>query len=142
MQLNPKAQLSINSSHEASGEALQSGVLYSPADGMLRQAIAETLQAPAADRVRLFTHWVQEIESYVAIHCPERPWTCIIYRGTDGSHIFRGGVGHSLVIDGQGRLWRTRSYEDFDTTYTITPNSCEIESLTPRYAQMQEYRQL
>jgi hypothetical protein len=45
-------------------------------------------------------------------HPAERPWTCTIYTGTDGSRIFRGGIGHSLVIDPDGRLWRARSYED------------------------------
>jgi hypothetical protein len=68
-----------------------------------------------------------------------KPWTCSIHDGTDGSRIFRGGVGSSLVIDPQGRLWRARSYEDFETTYTITPNSCEIATLTPIYTQMREY---
>ena len=55
------------------------------------------------------------------------------------TQIFRGGVGHSLVIDASGRLWRARSYEDFATTYTLTECSCEIKTLTPLYAQMREY---
>jgi len=76
----------------------------------------------------------------MAAHPGERPWTCRVYRGTDGSTIFRGGIGHSLVVDPSGRLWRARSYEDFETTYSFTEQSCEIESLTPVYSQMREYR--
>lgn len=75
----------------------------------------------------------------MAMHPHERPWTCIIYKGTDGSTIFRGGIGHSLVVDPVGRLWRARSYEDFETTYRFINGSCEIDTLTPRYAQMREY---
>ena len=120
-------------------EPLQSGVLYSPADEMLRRAITATLAAPVADRARLFGELALHIEAFVAEHYPERPWTCRIYIGTDGSHIFRGGVGHSLVIDTSGRLWRARSYEDFVTTYAHTEGSCEIDSLTPLYSQMREY---
>lgn len=68
----------------------------------------------------------------------ERPWTCQIYTGTDRSRIFRGGIGHSLVIDTNGRLWRGRSYEDFETTYRFTDVTCEIGTLTPLYEQMRE----
>ena len=75
----------------------------------------------------------------MAEHPEERPWTCAIFRGTDGSTIFRGGVGHSLVVDPAGGLWRARSYEDFDTTYLFTDGSCEIDTLTPRYAHLREY---
>ena len=75
----------------------------------------------------------------MANHPEERAWTCRVYTGTDGSRIFRGGVGHSLVIDASGRLWRARSYEDFDTTYALTDSTCEIDRLTPLYAQMREY---
>jgi hypothetical protein len=118
---------------------LQSGVLSSPADSMLSKAIANTLRAPAAKRARLFMDLVREIEQFMATHPEERPWTCAIYNGTDHSMIFRGGGGHSLVIDATGRLWRARSYEDFDTTYRFTDRSCEIDNLTPLYAQMREY---
>jgi hypothetical protein len=118
---------------------LRSGVLYSPADAMLRHAIAETLRAPAEDRARLFADFVREIQRTMAALPAERPWTCQIRIGTDGSHIFRGGVGHSLVIDPDGRLWRARSYEDFETTYRLTDDKCEIATLTPRYRQMREY---
>lgn len=120
-------------------EPLQSGVLSSPADPMLGRAIAATLEAPAGDRARLFTRLVREIEDFMAAHPQERPWTCTVYAGTDGSTIFRGGVGHSLVIDPDGRLWRARSYEDFDTTYRLTGTLYEIDALTPLYGQMHEY---
>lgn len=118
---------------------LQSGVLMSPADAMLSSAIAETLRAPASERVRLFERLVGEIERYMLAHPDERPWTCTIYTGTDGSRIFRGGIGHSLVIDTAGRLWRARSYEDFETTYRFIGQSCEIDTLTPLFEQMREY---
>jgi len=118
---------------------LVSGVLSSPADDLLRLAIGDTLRAPAGDRARLFEQFVREIESFMANHPEERPWTCRVYTGTDGSRIFRGGVGHSLVIDTSGRLWRARSYEDFDTTYAFTESTCEIDRLTPLYDQMREY---
>ena len=118
---------------------LTSGVVSSPADGMLRRAITKTLNASFGDRARLFERFVREIESFMAEHPDERPWTCKVYTGTDGSRIFRGGVGHSLVIDTIGRLWRARSYEDFDTKYVFTNKTCEIESLTPLYGQMREY---
>lgn len=119
---------------------LQSGVLSSPADEMLARAIRETLRAPASDRARLFEQFVREIEVYMAAHPQERPWTCTVYTGTDGSRIFRGGVGHSLVIDTNGRLWRARSYEDFMTTYTFNEDKCEIGTLTPLFEQMREYQ--
>jgi hypothetical protein len=119
---------------------LQSGVLTSPADEMLGRAIYETLRAPASDRARFFEQFVREIESYMAAHPAERPWTCTVYKGTDGSRIFRGGIGHSLVIDPLGRLWRARSYEDFETTYTFTEEKCEIDTLTPLFDQMREYQ--
>jgi len=117
----------------------ESAILSSPADGMLSAAIALTLQAPPAERPDLFLRFVRDIEAFMATHPQERPWTCSVFTGTDGSRVFRGGVGHSLVIDPAGRLWRARSYEDFHTTYTLTENSCEIASLTPLYPQMREY---
>ena len=119
---------------------LQSGILTSPADEMLGRAIYETLRAPASDRARLFEQFVREIESYMAAHPAERPWTCTLYTATDGSRIFRGGIGHSLVIDPVGRLWRARSYEDFETTYTFSGEKCEIDTLTPLFEQMREYQ--
>jgi hypothetical protein len=118
---------------------LQSGVLTSPAEPMLNRAICETLSAPPNERARLFAHLVSEIEHYMTAHPKERSWTCVVYNGTDGSEIFRGGVGHSLVIDAEGRLWRARSYEDFETTYRFSEGRCEIDTLTPLYDQMREY---
>ncbi|MFY9820575.1 MAG: hypothetical protein WAM82_04285 [Thermoanaerobaculia bacterium] len=118
---------------------LQSGVLTSPADALLSRAIAETLRSSPDQRALQFTQLVREIEGFMAAHPEERPWTCTVYRGTDGSTVFRGGIGHSLVIDPQGRLWRARSYEDFETRYAFDNGSCQIESLTPLYGQMREY---
>ena len=106
---------------------------------MLGRAIAETLALPLNERAGRFETLVREIEAFMAAHPAERPWTCTVYTGTDGSRIFRGGIGHSLVVDPSGRLWRARSYEDFVTTYAFTPNSCEIATLTPLYARMREY---
>lgn len=119
--------------------ALQSGVLTSLAEPRLSRAIALTLAAPPAERRELFTRLVGEIVEFMAAHPEERPWTCTVYAGTDGSAIFRGGVGHSLVIDAAGRLWRARSHEDFETTYRFGPGTCEIDTLTPMYSQMREY---
>ena len=85
-------------------EPLQSGVVTSAAEPMLSAAIAEVLRVAAASRVELFTRRVREIEEFMAAHPEERPWTCKVYIGTDGSTIFRGGVSHSLVIDRDGRL--------------------------------------
>lgn len=126
-------------SSAAGADSLQSGVLTSAADPMLSEAIAQTLRAPAAERARLFADLVTKIEIFMSAHPEERPWTCKIYRGTDGSAIFRGGVGHSLVIDHAGRLWRARSYEDFETTYLFNGSIYEIDTLTPIYSQMREY---
>jgi hypothetical protein len=121
-------------------DLLQSGVVTSPADGMLSAAVAATLSATPASRAELFERLVGEIAAYMAAHPQERPWTCRVFTGTDGSRVFRGGVGHSLVIDPAGRLWRARSYEDFDTTYVQVGDIYDIASLTPLYAQMREYR--
>ena len=118
---------------------LQSGVLTPPADAMLADAIAQTLASMPRERTRVFGDRVREIERYMIAHPECRPWTCTVYRGTDGGTIYRGGVGHSLVIDNDGRLWRARSYEDFATTYRFAANTCEIDTLTPLYAQMREY---
>ena len=110
-----------------------------PRDKVLSDAIAQTLQAPVETRAALFGRLVNEMEEFINSVTPDLPWTCTLYIGTDGSHIFRGGVGHSLVIDPEGRLWRARSYEDFETTYAITETTCTIETLTPLYHQMREY---
>lgn len=121
---------------------LQSGILIPPGEKPLGVAIATTLALPPHERVATLTRLVRDIELLVAATAPGQPWTCTVYRGTDGSHVFRGGVGHSLVIDTQGRLWRARSYEDFLTTYDITPTTCVIATLTPLYEQMREYTRL
>ncbi len=120
-------------------QVLQSFVLTSPADALLSEAIARTLRAAAGERSALFKVLVEEIVVFMAQHPEERPWTCTVYTGTDGSTIFRGGVGHSLVVDPQGRLWRARSYEDFETTYSLHDGTCDIATLTPLYRQMLEY---
>lgn len=120
--------------------ALQSGVVTSPADSLLSQAIALALAAPADCRATLFLASVHQIQETLAAQAGERPWTCRHYLGTDGSHIFRGGVGHSLVIDPAGQLWRARSYEDFETTYRLESGTCEIASLRPLYEQMRRYQ--
>jgi len=124
----------------SSDATLRSGVLTSPADAMLGRAIAEALATPAAQRADRLDALLRAIETWMAAHPAERPWVCQRYTGTDGSAVFRGGVGHSLVVDPQGRLWRARSYEDFATTYRFGPGTCEIDTLTPLYAQMREYQ--
>lgn len=126
-------------SDEPIAPELQSGVVSSPADAMLSDAIARTLRSDPSTRAALFEQLVAQIEVFMAAHPHERPWTCRVFIGTDGSHIFRGGVGHSLVIDPDGRLWRARSYEDFKTTYARVGKIYEIDTLTPLYAQMREY---
>src|SRR4051795_4110485 len=105
--------------------------MISSADASLSDAIRQTLAAPAASRPAIFEALARDIEKMVAETCPEHPWTCQPYNGVDGSRIFRGGVGTSLVIDPEGRLWRARSYEDFETTYRIEGGTCEIETLRP-----------
>lgn len=118
---------------------LVSFVVSSAAEPMLSDAIARTLAAAPPERAALFAALVAQIEAYMRAHPEERPWTCTRYTGTDGSHIFRGGVGHSLVIDAHGTLWRARSHEDFDTTFRFVGNDCLIDTLTPKYAQMRRY---
>jgi hypothetical protein len=109
-------------------------------EAMFSHAIAVTLLAFPRERAALFERLTSEIEDITT--APDsgwKPWTCTVYMGTDGSRIFRGGVGFSVVIDPQGRLWRGANHEDFETTFTITPTSCEIETLTPDYSRMREY---
>ena len=119
---------------------LQSSILQSPADGLLIDAITYTLLAKAAARAEILRQHVAQIEAYISARPHERAWTCTLLMGTDGAHIFRGGVGHSLVIDGVGRLWQARSYEDFETTYIIADGRCDIATLTPVYEEMRLYR--
>ena len=118
---------------------LSSAVLTSPADALLREAIDTALRAEPQARVELFARLLHDIEEFMRAHPEERPWTFESYVGTDGSRIFRGGLGRSVVIDPAGTIWRARNYEDFDTTYTITASSCTIASLTPRYEEMRQY---
>lgn len=113
--------------------------MTSTGDAAFSEAIRQTLAAPVDKRAARFDELARGIAALMAETCPEHPWTCQSYEGVDGSRIFRGGVGTSLVIDPEGRLWRARSYEDFETTYRIENNTCEIESLRPLYAQMREY---
>lgn len=115
---------------------LQSSVLTSPADAMLRDAIAAALRAEPHARAEIFERLLQEIEDFMREQPEERPWRHAVFTGTDGSRIFRGGTGRSIVIDPAGAMWRARSYEDFDTTYTITEAGCSIDTLTPRYEEM------
>jgi hypothetical protein len=111
----------------------------SPGEASLSDAIRQTLSAPPHTRAAIFEKLAGEIEQIVAHTCPDHPWTCKLYNGLDGSRIFRGGVATSLVIDPEGRLWRARNYEDFETTYRIEANTCEIETLRPIYSQMRQY---
>jgi hypothetical protein len=107
---------------------------------MLSRAIARALAAPPQERADLFEQLTGEIAAVTtAPGCGLRPWTCSVHTGTDGSRIFRGGLGYSIVVDPQGRLWRAATYEDFETTYAITPTACEIVAMEPKYAQMREY---
>ncbi|HYO79168.1 MAG TPA: hypothetical protein VE010_22075 [Thermoanaerobaculia bacterium] len=119
--------------------ALTSSVATSPADALLSEAIATTLRADASRRAELFARLLAEIAAYMQQFPQERPWTFEAFVGTDGSAIFRGQTGRSIVVDPLGTLWRARSYEDFDTEYAITPTTCTIASLTPRYEQMHAY---
>lgn len=118
-------------------EPLTSFVLTSPAEPLLREAIAEALGAEPAARVALFEQRLREIDEFMQRRHPdEMPFKFTAFTGTDGSRIFRGRAGNALVIDPAGAMWRARSYEDFDTTYTIAESNCTIDTLTPRYAEM------
>jgi hypothetical protein len=98
-----------------------------------------TLQAPPNERAILFENFTKYINKKAIYEDIQKTWTCSIHIGTDGSRIFRGGIGSSIVIDPQGRLWRAATLEDFETTYTLTPNACEINTMTPIYGKMCEY---
>lgn len=113
--------------------------MVSPGEEALSEAIRQTLAAPPAQRAKVFEELARDIQVKIGETSPEHPWVCQIYDGVDGSRIFRGGVGTSLVIDPEGRLWRARSYEDLETTYRIEGNTCEITALRPLYSQMREY---
>jgi hypothetical protein len=118
----------------------QSLIFAESGEEMLRKAIVLTLQALPQTRANLFERLTREIISIVSnAGSAMRTWTCTVRDGTDGSRIFSGGIGSSVVIDPTGRLWRARTYEDFETTYDITATSCEIASMTPVYTHMSEY---
>jgi hypothetical protein len=123
----------------AAESTLTSCVLTSPADGLLRDAIDITLRADPRTRAKLFEQLLRQIEDFMKQHPNDRPWSFSVYTGTDGSRIFRGGTGRSIVLDPAGTMWRARSYEDFETTYIVTNNECRITSLTPHYEQMRRY---
>jgi hypothetical protein len=108
-------------------------------EAMLGQAIRRALAAPPAERPDLLEQLTAEIAVTTAPGSGLRPWTCAVHRGTDGSRIFVGGIGFSIVVDPQGRLWRAGTHEDFETTYRITETSCEIVAMEPKYGQMREY---
>lgn len=118
---------------------LFSSVTTTPADALLSDAIATTLRAGASTRGELFGRLLGEIEAFMGRSPQERPWTFEAFIGTDGSKIFRGQTGRSIVVDPLGTLWKARSYEDFDTEYLITGSSCTIVSLRPKYEDMQPY---
>jgi hypothetical protein len=115
--------------------------IYAPSgEEMLSKAIAITLQTSTQNRAELFELLMREIVAITSEpNSGMKPWTCFVHNGTDGSRIFRGGIGSSIVVDPQGRLWRARTYEDFETTYTITATSCEIATMKPNYSLMREY---
>ena len=123
-------------------EHLSSGVLTSPADRLLLDAVAAALKVVPDNRAIVLAERLDEIKKFMAERPHERPWTFSEYIGTDGSRIFRGGIGHSLVVDPRGELWRARSYEDFETSYTITGTNCHITSVTPLYEQMRRYSEI
>ena len=106
---------------------------------MLREAIVSTFQVEASSRAMFLDGRLREIEDFIKRTGFERPWTYTIFTGTDGSTIFRGGTGHSLVVDRDGVLWRARSLEDFETEYDLANNECRIAALTPIYATMFRY---
>lgn len=116
-----------------------SPILIPTAEEMLNKAIALTLAVSPDCRANLFEQLVRDIVAIVSANPEMRPWNYTVYDGTDGSRVFCGGIGLSLVIDPDGRLWRARTYEDFETTYILTPTSCEVASMRPKYEAMREY---
>jgi hypothetical protein len=129
----------VAQSDEAVDPTLTSSVVTSPADALLSEAIATTLRADASTRGELFGRLLAEIGASRLEDARGLLWTFEAFVGTDGSRIFRGATGRSIVVDLLGTLWRARSYEDFDTQYLITGSTCTIASLTPRYEHMQPY---
>jgi len=115
---------------------MQSFVLTSPAEPLLREAIAEALRAEPAARAALFEQRLREIDELMQRRPDEMPFKFVAFTGTDGSRIFRGRAGNAIVIDPAGAMWRARSYEDFETKYSITEAGCSIDALTPHYETM------
>jgi len=115
---------------------MQSFVLTSPAEPLLREAIAEALRAEPAARAALFEQRLREIDELMQRRPDEMPFKFMAFTGTDGSRIFRGRAGNAIVIDPAGAMWRARSYEDFETKYSITEAGCSIDTLTPHYETM------
>ncbi len=111
-------------------------VSSSLADDLLREAIEATLRAEPSTRGDRMQELLTGIEAFMKEHPEERPWTFTAHTGTDGSRIFRGGTGRSIVVDPDGGVWRARSYEDFDTAYDLSNNECRIAGLTPLYKDM------
>ena len=148
-------RLSTSDSGEASGGtgdpseplrdiAQRSPIYAATGEEMLSNAIALTLKASPAERADLFEYFTRLITavtnaSDIESEPAKRPWKCGVHSGTDGSRIFLGGIGYSIVIDPDGRLWRAGTVEDFETTYEITATSCEIATMTPLYSNMKEY---
>jgi|GEM_PF-913309 len=120
----------------------QSGNPGASGEDMFCKAIALALEAPRDQRAELIEHLLENIVAIVSSNPEMRPWTYTRYAGSDGSRIFSGGIGLSLVVDTEGRLWRGRTYEDFETIHRITATSCEVETITPKYEQMREYQKL
>lgn len=128
-----------NQEVQSGGDSLVSAVATSPADPLLRNAIVDALRMLPGGRAAFLAVRLGEIQAFMEQRPAERPWTFSEFAGTDGSHIFRGGVGHSLVVDPEGTLWRARSYEDFVTVYSIADKRCTIAALTPIYRDMRRY---
>jgi hypothetical protein len=124
---------------DAIDTTLSSSVSTSPADALLSQAITTALCADPSIRGELFARLLADIASCMQDVPLERPWTFEALSGTDGSRIFRGQTGRSIVVDPLGMLWKARSYEDFHIEYVIEHWTCSIASITPNYEFMQPY---
>lgn len=124
---------------DSTDESIVSGIVTSPADALLREAIMTALRMEPEQRSGFLAIRLPEIKAFMEERPSERPWTFSEFVSTDGSRVFRDGIGHSLVVDPQGGLWRARSYEDFLTTYNISDRECSIATLTPLYEGMRRY---
>lgn len=135
----PDDLIQTDTDADAVDPTLVSCVATSPADALLRQAITTALSADASSRGELFSQLLSEIAAYMKERPEERPWTYEALTGTDGSRIFRGQTGRSIVVDPRGTLWKARTYEDFDVEYAITESTCTIKAITPKYELMRPY---